>query len=55
MNKLTIIAAAVGALCFAGSASAQALKGPIDDAGIIAVGFVEGALAVHDAGAGKLS
>jgi kynurenine formamidase len=34
MNKLTIIAAAVGALCFAGSASAQVLKGPIDDAAL---------------------
>jgi kynurenine formamidase len=34
MNKLTIIAAAVGALCFAGTASAQTLKGPIDDAAL---------------------
>ena len=34
MNKLTIIAAAVGALCFAASVSAQALKGPIDDAAL---------------------
>ena len=34
MNKFTIIAAAVGALCFAGSASAQVLKGPIDDAAL---------------------
>jgi kynurenine formamidase len=34
MNKLTIIAATVGALCFAGSASAQVLKGPIDDAAL---------------------
>ena len=34
MNKLTIIAAAVGALCFAASASAQTLKGPIDDAAL---------------------
>jgi kynurenine formamidase len=32
MNKLTIIAAAVGALCFAAtSANAQTLKGPTDD------------------------
>lgn len=35
MNKLTIIAAAVGALCFAAtSANAQVLKGPIDDAAL---------------------
>ena len=35
MNKLTIIAAAVGALCFAAtSANAQTLKGPIDDAAL---------------------
>ena len=34
MNKITIIAATVGALCFAGSASAQVLKGPIDDSAL---------------------
>ncbi len=34
MNKLTIIAGAVAAMCFAGTASAQALKGPIDDAAL---------------------
>src|SRR5258706_5486928 len=34
MNKLTVIAAAVGALCFAGTASAQAMKGPIDDSAL---------------------
>src|SRR6476469_7914139 len=34
MNKLTAIAAAVGALCFAGTASAQALKGPMDDSAL---------------------
>ena len=34
MNKLTVIAAAIGALCFAGTASAQALKGPVDDAAL---------------------
>ena len=34
MNKLTVIAAAVGALCFAASASAQTLKGPVDDSPI---------------------
>ena len=34
MNKLTIIAAAVGALCFAGTAFAQTLKGPVNDAPI---------------------
>ena len=34
MNKLTIIAATVGALCFAGSASAQVIKGPIDDSAL---------------------
>ncbi len=34
MNKLTVIAAAVGALCFAASASAQTLKGPIDDSAL---------------------
>lgn len=31
MNKLTVVAAAVGALCFAASASAQVLKGPVND------------------------
>lgn len=35
MNKLTIIAAAIGALCFAAtSATAQTLKGPIDDSAL---------------------
>lgn len=35
MNKLTIIAAAVGALCFAAtSANAQTLKGPTDDSAL---------------------
>ena len=34
MNKLTVIAVAVGALCFAASASAQTLKGPVNDAPI---------------------
>ena len=34
MNRISITAVAVGALCFAGSASAQALKGPIDDAAL---------------------
>jgi kynurenine formamidase len=34
MNKLTAIAVAVGALCFAASASAQTLKGPIDDSAL---------------------
>ena len=34
MNKLTVIAAAIGALCFAASASAQTLKGPVNDAPI---------------------
>ncbi|MGH8694712.1 MAG: cyclase family protein [Burkholderiales bacterium] len=34
MNKLTVIAAAVGALCFAASASAQTLKGSVDDSPI---------------------
>ncbi len=34
MNKLTVIAAAVGALCFAGTVSAQTLKGPVNDAPI---------------------
>jgi len=34
MYKLTAIAAAVGALCFAGAASAQVLKGPTDDSAL---------------------
>ena len=34
MNKLTVIAAAVGALCFAASVSAQTMKGPIDDSAL---------------------
>jgi len=34
MNKLTIIAGAVAALCFAGTASAQIMKGPVDDAAL---------------------
>lgn len=34
MNKLTVIATAVAALCFAASASAQVLKGPVNDAPI---------------------
>ena len=34
MKKLTAIAAAVGALCFAGTASAQVMKGPTDDSAL---------------------